>query len=102
MQISMRSNPNAFMRSTRSRVVLENGETQMNVLAPYRIALFLPSIRVRRHGANERRDQERPPISRRKTPLPRNDRLGSTFGRQYLLGAGLFFAGRSVPADTGV
>jgi len=25
--------------------VLENGETQMNVLAPYRIALFLPSIR---------------------------------------------------------
>jgi hypothetical protein len=26
--------------------VLENGETQMNVLAPYRIALFLPSIRV--------------------------------------------------------
>lgn len=33
------------MRSTRSRVALENGETQMNVLAPYRIALFLPSIR---------------------------------------------------------
>jgi hypothetical protein len=24
---------------------LENGETQMNVLAPYRIALFLPSVR---------------------------------------------------------
>jgi CheY-like chemotaxis protein len=29
-------------------------------------------------------------FSRRKTPLPRNDRLGSTLGRQYLLGAGLF------------
>jgi hypothetical protein len=64
----MRSNPNAFMRSTRSRVVLENGETQMNVLAPYRIALFLPSIRVRRHAAKERRDQERPPIFQAQNP----------------------------------
>jgi two-component system, response regulator PdtaR len=41
-------------------------------------------------------------FSRRKTPLPRNDRLGSAFGRQYLLGAGPFCAGRSVPADTGL
>ena len=41
-------------------------------------------------------------FSRRKTPPPRNDRLGSTFERQYLVGAGLFWAGRTVPADTGV
>jgi hypothetical protein len=47
---------------------LENGDTQMNVLAPYRIALFLPSIRVRRHGANERGDQERPPIFQAQNP----------------------------------
>src|SRR4029077_3106076 len=67
MQISIRSNPNSFMRSTRSRVLLENGETQMNVLAPYRIAQFLPYIWVGWHGANQRRDQERPPILSRKT-----------------------------------
>ena len=60
-EIEKRQNPKSFMRSTRSSVLLENGETQINVLAPYRIALFLPSSRVRRHAANERRDQERPP-----------------------------------------
>jgi ribose/xylose/arabinose/galactoside ABC-type transport system permease subunit len=85
MQISMRSNPNAFMRSTRSRVVLENGETQMNVLAPYRIALFLPSIRVRRHGPMSDVIKSVRRFSRRKTPLV-GPRVGFSWARGFFRG----------------
>jgi hypothetical protein len=45
MQISRMSNPIALARSMSSSVRFENGDTQMNVLAPKRMA-FLPQLRA--------------------------------------------------------